>query len=460
MMHPDIPYIFNHQRAFFETGETLDIQKRKEYLSLLSRLLQSHEKELCDAIFQDFGKGTFEAFATEFALLYADIKEAKSMLFRWAQPRIVGTNLFNWPGKSTIHREPYGVCLIIGAWNYPIQLSLAPAIAALAAGNTVMLKPSELPAQTSSVLARMINDHFPPEVFRVIEGDVEVTTTLLNQRFDYIFFTGSERVGRIVYEQAAKQLIPVTLELGGKSPCIVMEDCHVQVAARRIVWGKFLNAGQTCIAPDYVFVQKSVRDAFLNALKLEIERNAYSIENGNYVQIINQKNMDRLSQMIPEEGVFWGGEIDFEKRTISPTILIDQKWDAPCMQEEIFGPILPVFSVDTLDEAIKKIKEKPKPLALYLFSRGSSTEKKVIQRISFGGGCINDTIMHITNSALPFGGVGTSGLGQYHGEAGFKTFSHEKSMFRKPTFFELKLKYPPYSESKLNLLKRFVKWLG
>jgi aldehyde dehydrogenase (NAD+) len=309
-------------------------------------------------------------------------------------------------------------------------------------------------------MADLINAHFPEEVFHVIEGDAEVTETLLNNRFDYLFFTGSDRVGRIVYEKAAKHLTPVTLELGGKSPALVLNDADLKVAARRIVWGKFLNAGQTCIAPDYILAHRSIAEQLTTTLIEEIKKNDYSLDNGNYVQIINEKNIERLESLIEKELVVFGGEVDYDQRTIAPTLMEIPSWEARCMQEEIFGPILPILVFDELNDVLTNIKERPSPLAMYVFSSNNATQKKIMTEIPFGGGCINDTIMHITNSSLPFGGIGFSGMGNYHGEAGFKTFTHEKSVFVKPTFFELKLKYPPYSSGKFNLLRRLVKWLS
>jgi aldehyde dehydrogenase (NAD+) len=459
-MKKDFSDLIHQQRVYFNAGQTRDLQNRKKHLLLLKTLLKDNEVRLMEAIKSDFGKSAFETFATEFALLYLDIGEALKNMHRWTKPKRVSTNVFNLPGKSFIHKEPYGLTLIIGAWNYPYQLSLAPAIAALAAGNTVVLKPSELPAATSKAMADIINSHFPKEVFYVVEGDAEVTEALLDNRFDYLFFTGSDRVGRIVYEKAAKHLTPVTLELGGKSPALVLPDADLKVAARRIVWGKFLNAGQTCIAPDYILAHRSIAEQLTTTLINEIKKNDYSLDNGNYVQIINDKNLERLEALIEKEFVVFGGEVDYDQRTIAPTLMEIPTWDVKCMHEEIFGPILPILVFDELNEVLTNIKERPSPLALYVFSANKATQKKIMTEIPFGGGCINDTIMHITNSALPFGGIGFSGMGNYHGEAGFRTFTHEKSVFIKPTFFELKLKYPPYSSGKFNLLRRLVKWLS
>ena len=391
-------------------------------------------------------------------MVYSDIQETIKSLAEWSRPKRVRTNLMNLPGKSTIYREPYGVCLVIGAWNYPYQLTLAPAIAALAAGNTVIIKASELPAHSARVLAKMINTNFSPELLYVVEGGPEETNLLIDLKMDYIFFTGSVRVGKLVYQAAAQHLTPVTLELGGKSPAIIDESAKLSTTVRRLAWGKFLNAGQTCIAPDYVYVHRTIYSQFLAELIKQIETNAYSLTNGNYVQIINTHHFNRLKELIETDKVHYGGGLDEENRLILPTILTNVSWDDSVMHEEIFGPILPVLVYDELDEVISTIQSQPKPLSLYLFTRKSSSKKRILNELSFGGGAINDTIMHITNSNLPFGGVGNSGIGSYHGEAGFKTFTHEKSVFEKPLWGEPSIKFPPYSSNKLKWIKRLLKF--
>lgn len=448
--------LLSKQKEFFHLNKTKDLSFRIAQLQKLKAIILAHETELAEAIRLDFGKSTFDFFTTELAIILKDIDDTCKNLKKWSKKR-VRTNLFNFPGKSYILREPYGACLIIGPWNYPYQLSFSPSITAIAAGNTVLLKPSELPARTSALMKKMVNDNFEPELFHVIEGGVEETSDLLSLKFDKIFFTGSVPVGKIVYQAAAKHLTPVTLELGGKSPAIVTEDCNLAITARRIVWGKFLNAGQTCIAPDYILVHQSIEYKLLNALKEEIERSKFSLENENYVQIISHKNVDRLSKLIQKEHVFIGGEIDHEKRTISPTVLTNVDFNHISMQEEIFGPILPVICYTELDQAIQKIKVMDKPLALYLFTNNSASKKKVLNELSFGGGAINDTIMHISNPLLPFGGVGASGIGSYHGEIGIAAFSHEKSIFEKANWFEPSIKYSPHTPSRLKWIKRLMK---
>jgi len=348
--------------------------------------------------------------------------------------------------------------LVIGAWNYPYQLTLAPVIAAMAAGNTVLIKPSELASNTSAVMAKLINENFDPIYLKVVEGGIPETTDLLNQRFDKIFFTGSPQVGKIVYQAAAKHLTPVTLELGGKSPAFVTEDCNLKMTVKRLVWAKFLNAGQTCIAPDYVLVHKSIEEKFLKALKAEIEKENFSIENGNYTQIINERNLNRLSEIVDADKVYLGGDIKTLDRVIQPTILQEITFDEKIMKEEIFGPILPVITYGNLEDAIQQVNDNHKPLACYIFTNNRLQKKKILNELSFGGGAINDAIMHIANSKLPFGGVGNSGMGSYHGEAGFKSFSHYKSILDKSNLMELSLKYYPHTKGKLTWIKRFMKF--
>jgi aldehyde dehydrogenase (NAD+) len=454
----NVSQLIEQQRVFFNSNRTKDFSFRIEQLKKLNELMVQYEAEMVDAIFQDFGKSEFDVYTTEFGILYSDISVALKNIKKWSKWKRVRTNMTNFPAKSYIVPEPFGVSLVIGAWNYPYQLSLAPVIAALAAGNTVILKPSELPENTSRVMAKMINDNFDPRVFQVVEGGVDVTSELLNNKFDKIFFTGSVPVGKIVYQAAAKHMTPVTLELGGKSPAIVAADCDLDVTVKRLVWAKFLNAGQTCIAPDYIYVDAKIENIFLAKLEAEIERSAFSLENGNYVRIINDRNVQRLSKIIDHTKIYYGGKINERERIIEPTILTTCDFECTCMQEEIFGPILPILTYTSLDEAIKTIKSKPKPLALYLFTNDRSIKTKVTSELSFGGGAINDAIMHITNHHLPFGGVGDSGIGSYHGEAGFKTFSHFKSMLEKPLKFEPNIKYSPHTESKFKWIKRLMKF--
>jgi aldehyde dehydrogenase (NAD+) len=445
--------LVDKQRKYFDQNHTKPVEFRIEQLKKLRELLKTEEKLLYDAIYADYKKSGFDIYLTEFAVLNNELDIAISHLKRWAKIKRVNTNVVNFPGSSYIIPEPLGVCLIIGAWNYPINLSLTPLVSAIAAGNTVILKPSELTVNTSAALARLINHHFDPAFLTVVEGGIAETTALLDDKFDKIFFTGSAFVGKIVYQAAARHLTPVTLELGGKSPAIIEKDANLNMAAKRLVWAKFLNAGQTCIAPDYVLVHQSIEKEFLEKLKVEIQQSDFSLSNGNYVQIINEKNLDRLKGLVQPDKIYLGGQTDREQRTMSPTVLSNVSVTDKVMEEEIFGPVLPVMSYEDLDSAVTLIKSKPKPLSLYLFTKNDIIRKKILSEISFGGGAVNDAVMHFSNSSLPFGGVGSSGMGSYHGKAGFDTFSHYKSVFQKPTWLELNLKYYPHTKRKLKLIK-------
>lgn len=443
------------QRAFFLSHTTKDVDFRIQQLKKLRQLLLSNEVKLHEAIYQDFKKSSFDNYTAEVGLVLHDIDHAIKMVRKWARVRRVRTNLINFPARSYSIPEPLGVVLVIGAWNYPYQLSLAPVVAAMAAGNTVVLKPSELPAHTSKVMADIVNMNFDPDYFKVVEGGIPETTELLQQKWDKIFFTGSVPVGKIVYQAAAKNLVPVTLELGGKSPAIVTPGCDLKMAVRRLIWAKFLNSGQTCIAPDYILVHQSIAKEFLALAKSEIEQGHYAVENGNYVQIINDKAVERLAGLIDPQKVVEGGKVDRGQRYIAPTLLYPVDFDHVSMADEIFGPILPIIEYTELDKAIQQINARPKPLACYVFTKDSSIRKKVLREVSFGGGGVNEAVMHVSNPHLPFGGVGDSGIGSYHGETGFRTFSHFKSILDKPTWLEFNLKYYPQSEGKLKL----IRWL-
>lgn len=454
----EIHDVFHKQKVAVYKGLMRPLKKRHAMLKALASTLRQNEPALYEAIRLDFGKSEFETYATELALIYKEINLCLKNLDDWTAVKKVPTDLANFPGSSRIYPEPYGVVLVIGAWNYPYQLSLAPMVPALAAGNTVILKPSELAPHTAALMASLINAAFPAEVFYVQEGGVELTTSLLELPFDKIFFTGSPRIGKLVMAAAARNLTPVTLELGGKSPCIVMDDADLPMAAKRISWGKFLNAGQTCIAPDYLLVHERVYGRFLKLLAGMIQKNLGPDPSASeaYVRIINRRNFDRIAGLIDPAKVYFGGETRTGDLYIAPTILSGVEWDDPSMQEEIFGPVLPVIRFNDLDHIIGKIQGLPKPLSLYLFSRSRKTRRKVIENISFGGGCINDTIMHIANPSLPFGGVGNSGMGAYHGEAGFRAFTHYKSVLVKTNLFEPPVKYPPYTSLKRWLIRQLT----
>lgn len=448
--------ILQQQKTFFNSHATKDLDFRKAQLQKLKKVVKSNEKLLYDAIYQDFGKSEFETFGTEISFIYKDIDYYLKNLKSFAKPKNVLTNIVNQMGSSKIVFEPLGNCLVIGAWNYPYQLTLTPVIAAIAAGNTCMIKPSELPENTMKAMAKLINENFDAKFLYVVEGGVEETTAILKLRFDKIFFTGSPRVGKIVYKAAAEHLTPVTLELGGKSPAFVTEKADLQIAAKRIVWGKFINAGQTCVAPDYLYVAENIKAKFLKVLIEEIKKRNYTDNVDHYCKIINERNFDRLEKMIDREKVVFGGETNREKRYISPTVLDNVTWEDAVMQEEIFGPILPILTYKNLETAMQTVVEGEKPLSAYLFSNDAKEQELFTEKLSFGGGCINDTLMHLSNDRLPFGGVGNSGIGHYHGKFGFIAFSHQKAILKKSNYLEPELKYPPYSDAKLNILKKLL----
>ncbi|TVR88080.1 MAG: aldehyde dehydrogenase [Saprospirales bacterium] len=450
--------LLNKQRTFFGSHQTKDVSFRKRQLKKLKAVLLDSEEIFLEAIYSDFGKSPFETIATELGVLIKEIEENLQSVKKWSRRKKVKTNLINFPARSYIQPEPLGNCFIIGAWNYPIQLSLLPLITAMAAGNTAIVKPSEMAPATSKALADVINVHFEEEYIQVVEGGVEETTELLKLKFDKIFFTGSPRVGKIIYKAAAENLTPVTLELGGKSPAVVTRDCNLKTAVRRLVWAKYLNAGQTCIAPDYVLVDRTVEKEFLEAVVRQIEKFDYAPENDNYTRIINETHWDRLMSLIERDKLVCGGSGDREKLTIEPTVMAGINPDDAVMEEEIFGPLMPVISFEKIDDAIRLIRSFPKPLALYLFSEKKSVREKVLREVSFGGGAINETIMHITNPNLPFGGVGNSGTGSYHGEFGFRAFSHYKSIMQKPGWLDPIFKYPPYSSKREKWMRWALGW--
>lgn len=446
--------LFAAQKAFFNSGQTKDPEFRKARLLQLKQLLTDNETLLNEAIHKDFGKSDFETYITELSGIIHDIDFYVRNMHALCRPRRVATNWLNLPGKSRIYTEPLGVALVIGAWNYPYQLSLCPLVAAMAAGNCCIVKPSELPAHTMQVMAQLINTHFDPAYIHVAEGGVDTTTTLLQCPFNKIFFTGSTKVGRIVYQAAAQHLCPVTLELGGKSPVLITANANLEVAAKRIVWAKFLNAGQTCVAPDYILVEEKVKQALIGKLKTYIIKNDYYAGAPHYTQIINERNFDRLLALIDPAKVILGGHTDRGQRYIAPTLLHEVTTADAIMQEEIFGPLLPVLTFTDYRQALAMVAAGEKPLSAYLFSDDKTEQKLFLEGISFGGGCINDLVIHLTNNHLPFGGVGQSGMGSYHGAFGFDTFSHKKSVLHKATWGEPDLKFPPYTAAKRKWIRR------
>ncbi|MGU3375603.1 aldehyde dehydrogenase [Chryseobacterium sp. M5A1_1a] len=452
----EIERIVQDQRDFFKTQQTKSLAFRKMYLEKLRNLIISNENLLYEAIFKDFGKSKFDTFTTEISFILNDIDYYLKNLKSLAKPKKVSTNLVNQLGNSKIYADPLGSILVIGAWNYPYQLSLSPIIAAIAAGNCCILKPSEIAENTMKAMSKIINENFPPEYLYVYEGGIDETTALLQLKFDKIFFTGSTKIGKIVYKAAAEHLTPVVLELGGKSPVIVTKNANLDIAAKRIVWGKFLNAGQTCVAPDYLLVEEAVQEQFLEMLRKYIQEFKYSADSEQYTRIINQRNFQRLAHLIDKDKIYFGGNLNEEKLYIEPTILNNVDWNDEIMQEEIFGPILPVISFKNYNIALNAILELEKPLAAYLFTSNTEEKEQFTKKLSFGGGCINDTVMHLSNDNLPFGGVGSSGIGNYHGKHGFEAFSHQKAILEKATWGEPNIKYPPYSEKKLNWIKKLL----
>ncbi|MFT4143158.1 MAG: aldehyde dehydrogenase [Mobilitalea sp.] len=452
-----IESVLKKQRSFFNQGNTKEIAFRIKYLKRLEEVIRSNEKDILEALKKDLNKAPFEAYATEIGIVLEELRFTIKHLRGWATPRRVRTSLVNFISSSIVYPEPYGIALIISPWNYPFQLTLAPLIGAIAAGNCAVVKPSNESLNTSVVIEKLLKQVFDQEYVAVIQGGREANQSLLSQKFDYIFFTGSVAVGKVVMSAAANNLTPVTLELGGKSPCIVDETADLDLAARRIIWGKYVNAGQTCVAPDYLLVHHSVKADLLEKMKQYIHR--FYESNGNYNEfprIINEKHFKRLEGLIEGEKIIIGGERNLESKLITPTILDQITWDSRIMQEEIFGPILPVLEFQSLQEVVNKLNTLPKPLAFYYFTKSKNREKTMLKNVSFGGGCINDTIMHLVSMYSPFGGVGDSGMGGYHGKASFDTFSHHKSVLKKSIHFDMPLRYPPY-KNHLKYVKMFLK---
>ncbi|WP_158841179.1 aldehyde dehydrogenase [Polaribacter sp. L3A8] len=455
----DIINILQAQRNYFSEQQTKDISFRKECLKKLEKELIKRESAIVKALHDDFKKSEYEAVLTETSIVLSELKMTIDKLTSWAKPKSVLPSLLNFPSSAKIHKEPYGAVLVIAPWNYPHQLAFAPLIGAIAAGNTVVLKPSELTPNTSAITKKIIETVFDKKQVAVIEGGVEVSTKLLAQRWDYIFFTGSVFVGKIVAKAAAEFLTPITLELGGKSPCIVDKTANIKLAAKRIVWGKFINGGQTCIAPDYLLIHKSKKEEFVNCFKNELIK-AYG-ENPetskDFPRIINLKNFNRLALMLENESFLIGGKTNKEDLFITPTLINEPSLDSEVMKGEIFGPILPVISYESEEEIDKIISKYDKPLAFYIFSTDKKIAKKMIAKYSFGGGTINDTTVHFVNHRLPFGGVGESGIGSYHGKLTFEIFSHSKGVVTRGNWLDLTIRYAPYTD-KLKKLRALLKW--
>lgn len=445
-----------HLKSSFNSEITRPLAFRQQQLAGIAQMLKDHEASMIAALHQDMGRPTLEAYTGDIAVTSAEITYIRKNLKRWSKPKSVWTTLAAQPGKSRIYQEPYGVVLIIAPWNYPLQLSLSPLVGAIAAGNCALLKPSELAPATSALLYKLLPQYINQDCYQVIEGGVEETTALLEEQFDYIFYTGNPTVGKIIMQAAAKFLTPLTLELGGKSPCIVDKDTNIDLAARRILFGKFFNAGQTCIAPDYILAHEDIEEKLLQSMKKTLI--AFYGDNPktskDFGRIINHKHHQRLMKLMQSGGeIFAGGDADASERYISPTILHGVPPSAAIMQEEIFGPLLPVIKVKNIDEAIHFINKHAKPLALYLFSNDKLIQNHVVASTSSGGVCINHTTLHYLVNNLPFGGVGRSGMGSYHGKASFETFSHRKSVLIKPMLFDIPIIYPPHNDGKKKWLR-------
>lgn len=452
-------YNIENLRKFFSSGKTLDVNFRKQKLKELKAEIIKNEKEIFEALETDLGKSSTEAYMSEVGLVLSEIDCCIKHLKKWAKPKKVRSPLAQFPSKSYILSEPLGVVLVMSPWNYPFMLTLNPLIGAIGAGNCAIVKPSRYSGATSDVIKKILNNVFSEDYVLVVLGGREQNQMLLDLKVDYIFFTGGVNVGKTVASKAAVNLTPTTLELGGKSPCIIDKSANIKLAAKRVVFGKFLNCGQTCIATDYILVHESVKDQFIEFAKNEIQEmfGKNPLENNLYGKIINEKHFDRLMGLIDKSKVAFGGNGDKRALKIEPTILNDVSLSDACMGEEIFGPIMPILTYKTLDQAKEIIKTYAKPLALYVFSNDKNFVSDVLNTISYGGGCVNDTIIHIASTKLPFGGVGESGMGHYHGKFSFDTFSHKKSVVKKSVVIDLPIRYQPYTKTKDSLIRKFLK---
>jgi aldehyde dehydrogenase (NAD+) len=450
--------VFERQKAFFQTGQTQALSFRLLQLQKLQQMIQENEHEIVTVLKKDLQKPDLEAYSAEISFLLAEIRYVKRHLRKWAKPVAVKTMWLHFPAKSYIFKEPYGVTGIIGPWNYPFQLVMSPLLGAISAGNCAIIKPSEVSRHTSELICTLIQSYFQSEYITVIAGGIPETTELLKLPFDYLFYTGNTHVGKIVMQAASEHLIPCTLELGGKNPCIVDEDIDIDKTAKRIVWGKFFNAGQTCIAPDYVLVHKSIKQELIQKIiKTIIEFYGETPEKSpDFARIINGKHVERLCGLMKNGDIVYGGKTDKDSTYIAPTVINNVSWDDHIMQEEIFGPLLPVLTFETFDEIVHILQSKPKSLALYVFSRQKEQINRILQQVSSGSVCINGTFSQIVSFTLPFGGVGHSGMGRYHGKYSFETFTHEKSVMQKNFFWDNASIYPPYTIP-LKWFKRFVK---
>ena len=454
----EINQMLKRQEHFFQSQKTKKYEFRKKALLRLECAIKQHEEDMEHALYKDLGKSSFESYMAEIGMVKSELSYAKKHLKKWMKTEQVKTPLAQFPSQSYKIKEPLGKVLIIAPWNYPILLSLQPLIGAIAAGNCCVLKPSEHAPHCASLLKKMIGEVFPSHYVTVINGGVEISEKLLEQSFDHIFYTGGERVGKIVMEKASRHLTPVTLELGGKSPCIVEESANIKLAAKRIVFGKFLNCGQTCVAPDYILCHHSVRQKLVAAIRheIQIQFGESPLLNPDYGKIINAKHFQRLSELLDPEKIVCGGNTDAATLRIEPTVMADVTWEDAVMEEEIFGPLLPILTYYTLEEVIRTVESHPHPLALYFFSEDKTAQKKLLRSCRFGGGCINDTVIHLATSSMPFGGIGESGMGSYHGKTGFESFSHFRSIVDKKTWMDLPIRYQKYTQKKEKLLRLFL----
>ncbi|ADY29419.1 aldehyde dehydrogenase [Cellulophaga lytica] len=439
--------ILQKQQTFFKSQQTKNITYRKQALIKLKQEITKREADICDAIYADFKKPRFESMAAETQFVLAELNYVIKHLKKWARPEKVSGALLNFPSSDWLYKEPYGTVLIVAPWNYPFQLAIAPLIGAIAAGNTAVIKPSEITPNTSKIIVEIITAVFSDAYVAVVEGGVEVSKNLLAQKWDYIFFTGSTKVGKIFYKNAAEHLTPITLELGGKNPAIVDTTANIKLAAKRIVWGKFLNAGQTCIATDYILVHKDVKDKLIIALQKSIEDSyGKNIEDSSdYARTVSKNHFNNLNDLLEGQEIIFGGQTNAKDNYMAPTLVNEPSLDSKLMQGEIFGPILPIIAYTTEEDIQKYVLNYGKPLATYVFSTNRKFQQKIITKYSFGGGAINDTVIHITNKKLPFGGVGSSGIGAYHGKTSFDTFTHQKAIIKRANWLEAPLRYPPYN---------------
>ncbi|MDA3899571.1 MAG: aldehyde dehydrogenase [Spirochaetes bacterium] len=446
-------------RTFYESGETISLQFRLNALKSLKKVIKENESAIIRSLSRDFHKPSSETYTTEIGFILDEIRNVEANLKKWGKPRKVSTPLHQFPASSSIIKEPYGTVLIMAPWNYPFQLALSPLVGAIAAGNTVLLKPSEISSHTSKLIAKLVAKAFVPGHVNVILGAVKTNSYILKQRFDYIFFTGSTVVGRIVMQAAANNLTPVTLELGGKSPAIVHKDANIKLAAKRIAWGKFINMGQTCVAPDYLFVHSSVKEIFITEFEKFIHQfyGKDASKSAHYARVINSSHYARLKNYLKQGTVLIGGDSNDRKLYIQPTVLEDVSENSDIMKDEIFGPILPVITYDDLDISLEFIRKRPKPLALYIFSESKAVQKRVLSQTNAGGVTVNDTIVHLANPALPFGGVGSSGIGAYHGRYSFDTFSATKSVMFRSSRIDLPFRYPPYGRIKDKIIRLLLR---